>query len=77
MPKQKEIFNKCNTDELITKRFNITSKFIIISFFILVVGLMILQVGNQSVYQTKLEQATQKIVLSKSVPRGRIYDCHY
>ncbi len=50
---------------------------VIITLSSLVTGLVTIQIVNQEIYKEKLKQSTEKIIYSKSVPRGRIYDCNY
>lgn len=77
MPKKNAVFYTRNIKEIIEKRFNIIIGLAIIMFSSLAVGLISLQIGNQEKYKEKLIQATEKTVLSDSVPRGRIYDRNY
>lgn len=77
MSKKKTVYYRHNIKEIIERRFNIVIGFVIVSFSFLAVGLIVLQIGNQEKYQEKLRQATEKIIFSNSVPRGRIYDRNY
>lgn len=70
-------YYKRNIKQSIERRLNFIIIVIIILFSLLSVGLISLQIGNKEVYQEKLKQATEKLVLSNSVPRGRIYDRNY
>ena len=63
--------------DIINIRFNMMIVFVIIVFSFLSTSLIALQVGNKETYQKKLIEATEKIVESTSVPRGRIYDRNY
>jgi len=63
--------------EIIDRRFNIMIVFCVIIFSFLSISLVTLQIGNKDLYQAKLIKATEKIIESNSVPRGRIYDRNY
>ena len=63
--------------EIIDRRFNIMIVFCVIIFSFLSISLVTLQIGNKDFYQAKLIKATEKIIESNSVPRGRIYDRNY
>lgn len=77
MPRKKIIYYRRNIKEIIERRFNVIIGFVVIAFSCLAIGLMILQVGNKEKYQEKLKDATEKVISSDSVPRGRIYDRNY
>ena len=63
--------------EISDRRFNIMIVFCVIIFSFLSISLVTLQIGNKDLYQAKLIKATEKIIESNSVPRGRIYDRNY
>jgi cell division protein FtsI/penicillin-binding protein 2 len=77
MNKRGRFYFKPNIKEINNKRFNVITFFIIISFSFLSLFLIIVQVGEEHEYKSKLTKATEKIVSSNSVPRGRIYDRNY
>jgi cell division protein FtsI/penicillin-binding protein 2 len=77
MNKRGKLYFRHNIKEINNKRFNVITFFIIISFSFLSIYLITLQVGNKESYEKKLIEATEKIVSSNSVPRGRIYDRNY
>ncbi len=74
---RKKKYYRRNIKRIIEGRFNIIIGFVIIAFSVLALGLVSLQIGSRDYYEKKLMQATQKIVESNSVPRGRIYDRNY
>lgn len=77
MSTKKRIYFKRNIKETIEHRFNIIIGVVIVAFSFLAIGLIVVHVGNRTFYQEKLKQATEKLVYSNSVPRGRIYDRNY
>lgn len=77
MSRKKIMYYRRNMKEIIEKRFNIIIGFIVIAFSCLAMGLIILQIGNKEKYLEKLKDATEKVISSDSVPRGRIYDRNY
>lgn len=76
MPR-KGLYNRRNIKDIIEKRFNILVGLVIVMLSSLVMGLVTIQIVNQDTYKERLKQATEKIIYSKSVPRGRIYDRNY
>lgn len=77
MSKRNISYYRRNIKNIIDWRFNIVTFLVIISFAILAINLITLQIGQKEYYQEKLRKATEKIVYSNSVPRGRIYDRNY
>ncbi len=77
MARKRKTYYRQSIKEIIDKRFNVIIFFVVISFSLLSLGLIDLQIGNQEKYREKLTKATEKIVESNSVPRGRIYDRNY
>ena len=68
---------KKRKNEEFNKKINIFKKIIIISIYILIIYFLYITVIRKEYYTDKLNNIINTSYISKSAPRGRIYDRNY